>query len=177
MHQENELKLIKACLRNERAAQRELYDRYAPLMMAIAMRYMGNIDTAQDVVQDAFIKIFESLSQYTAKGSLEGWIQRITVNVALEYLRHTDWSNSLDCDEVVQMPTTSLTPIEKMSADELMTIIASLPSGFRTVFNMYAIEGYSHKEISQKLHIQESTSRSQYIRAKALIQKKLEDFK
>ncbi|MBP3350153.1 MAG: RNA polymerase sigma factor [Bacteroidaceae bacterium] len=175
MHTDDEQKLIKACMRNDRTAQRALYDRFAPYMMAIAIRYVGDYDTAQDVVQEAFIKVFASLNQYTAKGSLEGWVRRITVNSALEYLRSTDVFDSLDCDEVGQIPTMNITAIEKMSADELMNIIASLPAGYRTVFNMYAIEGYSHKEIAQIMGIQESSSRSQYIRAKLLIQKKIEN--
>ena len=177
MHQENELKLVKACLRNDRVAQKVLYDRYASLMMAIAVRYLGDTDVAQDIVQDSFIKIFESLGQYAFKGSLEGWIRRITVNSALEYMRHKVFPDSLDCEEVEQIPTRSFTAIDKISADELMSLIATLPTGFRTVFNMYAIEGYSHKEIAQVLGIQESSSRSQYLRAKMLIQKKMENFK
>ncbi|MBQ5749801.1 MAG: RNA polymerase sigma factor, partial [Bacteroidaceae bacterium] len=102
MHKDDEQKLIKACMRNDRTAQKALYDRFAPYMMAIAIRYVGDYDTAQDVVQEAFIKIFASLDQYTAKGSLEGWVRRITVNAALEYLRSKDVFDSLDSDEVTQ---------------------------------------------------------------------------
>lgn len=176
MHIDDEQKLIKACMRNDRTAQKALYDRFAPFMMAIAIRYVGDDDTAQDVVQEAFIKVFSSLNQYTAKGSLEGWVRRITINSALEYMRSKNIFNSIDDDEVTQIPTMNTSAIEKISADELMDIIASLPTGYRTVFNMYAVEGYSHKEIAQIMGIQESSSRSQYIRAKLLIQKKLEKY-
>ena len=104
-------------------------------------------------------------------------MRRITVNAALEYLRSIDSFSSIEDDEVAQVPTMNVSVIEKMQADELMEMIASLPAGYRTVFNMYAIEGYSHKEIAEQLSIQESTSRSQYIRAKLLLQKKLETYK
>ena len=177
MHTEKEQKLIKACMRNDRAAQKALYDRYAPYMMALAIRYVGDVDTAQDVVQEAFIKVFGSLHQYSAQGSFDGWVRRITVNAALEYLRSIDSFSSIEDDEVAQVPTMNVSVIEKMQADELMEMIASLPAGYRTVFNMYAIEGYSHKESAEQLSIQESTSRSQYIRAKLLLQKKLETYK
>lgn len=175
MHKEKEQKLIKACMRNDRAAQKALYDHYAPYMMALAIRYVGDADTAQDVVQEAFIKVFASLHQYSAQGTFDGWVRRITVNSALEVLRSKNVFDSLDTIEVGQIPAINATAIDKMSADELMNIIASLPAGYRTVFNMYAIEGYSHKEIAHIMGIQESSSRSQYIRAKMLIQKKIEN--
>jgi RNA polymerase sigma-70 factor (ECF subfamily) len=115
------------------------------------------------------------LHQYSAQGTFDGWVRRITVNSALEVLRSANVFDSLDTIEVEQMPAMNATAIDKMSADELMNIIASLPAGYRTVFNMYAIEGYSHKEIAHIMGIQESSSRSQYIRAKMLIQKKIEN--
>ena len=178
MHIKDELKLIEACKHNNRTAQKVLYNRFAPYMMATALRYTGDNDTAEDIVQEAFIKIFGSLHQYAAQGTLAGWVHRITVNVALEYLRSNNiLMNSIDTEEVMQLPALDDSVIEKMSADELLAVIASLPVGFRTVFNMYAVEGYSHKEISQILGIQESTSRSQYLRAKAYIQRNLEELK
>ncbi len=175
MHQDNEQKLIKACMRNDRAAQKALYDHYAPYMMALAIRYVGDVDAAQDVVQEAFIKVFASLHQYSGHGTFAGWVRRITVNAALEYLRSTRVFESLDTTEVEQVPAMNASAIEKISADELMEIVASLPAGYRTVFNMYAIEGYSHKEIAHIIGVQESSSRSQYLRAKMLIQKKIEN--
>lgn len=178
MHTKDELKLIEACKHNDRTAQKVLYNRFAPYMMATALRYTGDNDTAEDIVQEAFIKIFGSLHHYAAQGTLAGWVHRVTVNVALEYLRSNNiLMNSIDTEEVMQLPALDDSVIEKMSADELLAVIASLPVGFRTVFNMYAVEGYSHKEISQILGIQESTSRSQYLRAKAYIQRKLEELK
>ncbi|MBR5843599.1 MAG: RNA polymerase sigma factor [Bacteroidaceae bacterium] len=177
MHKEKEQNIIKACMRNDRTAQKALYDHFAPYMMALTLRYVGDADTAQDVVQEAFIKIFGSLHQFTAQGSLGSWVRRITLNAALEFLRSRNVFACIEDDEVMQMPTMNVSVIEKMQTDELMQLIAMLPAGYRTVFNMYAIEGYSHKEIAEQLGIQESSSRSQYIRAKMFLQKKLEKYK
>lgn len=175
MHYNDEKELIKACIGGSREAQYQLYDCYAPRMMSMAMRYVGDGDVAQDILQEAFIKVFASLESYAGRGSLEGWIRRVVVNVALEYLRRNDvLREAVELGEVVASP---IAPdvLDKFSADELMAIIASLPPGFRTVFNMYAIEGYSHKEIAEALGISENTSRSQYNRARLLIQKKIVD--
>lgn len=175
MHCNDEKELVKACLNGSREAQYRLYYSYAPRMMSTALRYVSDSDVAQDILQDAFIKVFASLESFSGLGSLENWIRRIVVNVALEYLRHNDVLR--EAVELGELYTSPINPtvLDKFSADELMAVIVSLPPGFRTIFNMYAIEGYSHKEIAQKLGITESTSRSQYNRARALIQKKLVD--
>ena len=176
MHPTDEKELVSACISNNRKAQQKLYEHYAPLMMTVAQRYVGDYDIAQDVLQDAFIKVFTSLDSFTGVGSLDGWIRRIVINSALEYLRSNDiLHETVELEEALTSATTTENAIDNISADELMKIIASLPSGFRTVFNMFAIEGYSHKEIAQQLNITESTSRSQYNRAKALIRKKIEN--
>ena len=175
MHLKEE-QLIEACMRNDRKAQREMYNRYVQRMMSIAVRYVGDPDVAKDVVQEAFIRVFTSLGQYKARGSFEGWLRRIVVNAALEYLRAGRvLFESIDSDEVVDMPAMDENVLERIATDDLLAIIASLPDGYRTVFNMYAIEGYSHKEIAERLGINEGSSRSQYLRAKALMQKKLND--
>ena len=143
--------------------------------MSVCIRYVGDMETAQDILQEAFIKVFTSLDMFVGKGSLEGWIRRIVVNTALEVLRKNDvLRETVGWEEVEINAAIDNTAVEKLSADELMAIIASLPSGFRTVFNMFAIEGYSHKEIASALGINESTSRSQYNRARNLIQKKIQ---
>lgn len=178
MHPIDEQRLVESCLQNNRIAQRRLYEQYAPAMKAVCYRYIGENDTAEDILQDAFIKVFMSLEDFTGKGSLEGWIRRIVVNSALEYLRRNDvLRNTIECDEILEFSSHEVDAIEKISAEELMDVIASLPSGFRTVFNMYAIEGYSHKEIAQILGINEGSSRSQYNRARMLIQKKIKQLK
>ena len=166
MQPKEEKELVAACIRNDRLAQKELYDRYARVMMAVCMRYVGDKDRAQDVLQEAFIKVFVSLPSFTGSGSLEGWIRRIVVNTALESLRKCDVMRDAAAIEDAEM---------RLSAEDLLGVIAALPPGFRTVFNMYAIEGYSHKEIADMLGISEGTSRSQYNRARSLIQKKIQE--
>lgn len=171
----DEQQLVEACLRNDRRAQKMLYNRFARVMMAVCIRYAGDADVAKDLLQDAFVKVFASLDTFAGKGSLEGWIRRIVVNTALEAIRKTDvLRDAVDWDNVeIEIPIDN-DAVGKLSADELLTVIASLPTGFRTVFNMFAIEGYSHKEIAAALGINESSSRSQYNRARNLIQKKIQ---
>ncbi len=171
----DEQQLVEACLRNDRRAQKMLYNRFARVMMAVCIRYAGDADAAKDLLQDAFVKVFASLDTFAGKGSLEGWIRRIVVNTALETIRKTDvLRDAVDWDNAeIEIPIDN-DAIGKLSADELLAVIASLPTGFRTVFNMFAIEGYSHKEIAAALGINESSSRSQYNRARNLIQKKIQ---
>lgn len=176
MQPKEEKELVAACIRNDRMAQKELYDRYARVMMAVCMRYVGDKDRAQDVLQEAFIKVFVSLPSFTGSGSLEGWIRRIVVNTALESLRKCDVMRDAAAIEDAEMQASvDVGVMERLSAEDLLGVIAALPPGFRTVFNMYAIEGYSHKEIAEMLGISEGTSRSQYNRARSLIQKKIQE--
>ena len=157
----NELQLIEGCRKGERRAQKELYDAYSRKMMGVCLRYVNDRETARDLLQDGFVKIFPSMDSYTGSGSFEGWMRKIFVNCALEYLRKS---------ELIQPDSSA---ISDMSAAELMNLVKELPVGFRTVFNMFAIEGYSHKESSEMLNITESTSRSQYTRAKQLLQRRI----
>ena len=161
----NELQLIEGCRKGERRAQKELYDAYSRKMMGVCLRYVNDRETARDLLQDGFVKIFTSMDSYTGSGSFEGWMRKIFVNCALEYLRKSDVLR-----EAIQPDSSA---ISDMSAAELMNLVKELPVGFRTVFNMFAIEGYSHKEISEMLNITESTSRSQYTRAKQLLQRRI----
>ncbi|MDR2953631.1 MAG: sigma-70 family RNA polymerase sigma factor [Prevotella sp.] len=165
--------LVAECKRGKPWAQKKLYELYAPVMMGICMRYASDRDTAQDILQDGFVKVFTKLDMYTGKGSLEGWMRRVFVTTALEYLRQNNalkFSVSIDeYTEVVE--NVSVSALDKLSADELMKCIEQLPSGYRTIFNLFAIEGYSHNEIAEILNIQESTSRSQFIRGRKLLQK------
>ena len=127
-------------------------------------------------MQDGFIKVFSSIRSYSYEGSFEGWMRRIFVNTALEALRKNDLlRNGVELNALEPQQEADYSAVEKISADELMELIAQLPPGFRTVFNMFVIEGYSHKEIGDALGITESTSRSQLTRAKRLLQKKLEE--
>ena len=129
-------------------------------------------------MQDGFIKVFSSIRSYSYEGSFEGWMRRIFVNTALEALRKNDLlRNGVELNALEPQQEADYSAVEKISADELMELIAQLPPGFRTVFNMFAIEGYSHREIAETLNINESTSRSQYTRAKRLLQKWIKELK
>ena len=145
-------------------------------MLAVCLRYVNDPETARDLMQDGFIKVFTSIDTYTGSGAFEGWLRKIFVNCALEYLRRNDvLRESTDLDNTAELDQPNSKAISDLSAAELMQLVHDLPAGFRTVFNMFAIEGYSHKEISEALGITESTSRSQYTRAKQLLQKKIKE--
>ena len=147
-------------------------------MLAVCLRYVNDPETARDLMQDGFIKVFTSIDTYTGSGAFEGWLRKIFVNCALEYLRRNDvLRESTDLDNTAELVQPNSNAISDLSAAELMQLVHDLPAGFRTVFNMFAIEGYSHKEISEALGITESTSRSQYTRAKQLLQKKIKEIK
>ena len=174
----DEIQLIKGCKGNKPKAQKGLYETYARKMMAVCLRYTNDRESAQDLLQDGFIKVFTAIGTYSGNGSFEGWMRKIFVNTALEYLRKNDiLRETVDIDSPDTLKEPDYSALEKISADELMELVRELPTGFRTVFNMFAIEGYSHKEIGEALGINESTSRSQFTRAKKLLQKKLEPFR
>lgn len=145
-------------------------------MLAVCLRYVNDKETARDLMQDGFIKVFTSIDTYTGSGAFEGWLRKIFVNCALEYLRRSDvLRESTDLDSTAELVQPDSNAISDLSAAELMQLVRDLPAGFRTVFNMFAVEGYSHKEISEVLGITESTSRSQYTRAKQWLQKKIKE--
>ena len=171
-----EKELIDNCRKNNPQAQRALYDLYARKMMAVCMRYGRDYDTAQDLMQEGFIKVFTAIDSYTGNGSFEGWVRKIFINTALEYLRRNDiLRETVDIDDNEPLQEIDDSTVEQMSADELMELIAELPAGFRTVFNLFVVEGYNHKEIGTMLGITESTSRSQLTRAKKWLQKRLNE--
>ena len=171
-----EKELIDNCRKNNPRAQRALYDLYARKMMAVCMRYGRDYDTAQDLMQERFIKVFTAIDSYTGNGSFEGWVRKIFINTALEYLRRNDiLRETVDIDDNEPLQEIDASTVEQMSADELMELIAELPAGFRTVFNLFVVEGYNHKEIGTMLGITESTSRSQLTRAKKWLQKRLNE--
>lgn len=168
--------LIAGCKRGDQNARKELYEQYAPAMLSVCMRYVNDRETARDLLQDGFIKVFTKFDTYAEIGSLGGWLRRVFVTTALEHLRHNDALKfSVSVDEYNDLnQKTNATAIDKLSADELMNCIAQLPNGYRTVFNLFALEGYSHKEIAEMLNIKESTSRSQFIRAREVLQKNVQ---
>lgn len=172
----DESQLIDDCKKGHPAAQRYLYEQYSRRMMSVCMRYVNNYETAKDLMHDGFIKIFMNIGSFSFEGSFEGWMRRVFVTTSLEFLRKNDvLKESYDISLSFEIQEYSETAIEQLSAKELLEIIASLPSGFRTVFNLYAIEGYSHKEIGEMLGIAESTSRSQFARARTLLQQKMSE--
>jgi len=170
----NERQLIESCRRGDRVGQKDLYDRFARKMMGVCYRYVNDKETAADLLQDGFVKVFQSLGSYSGVGSFEGWVRKIFVNTALEYLRKSDvLRDATDLDNTAEPVQPDDSAISSMTAGELMKLVQELPPGFRTVFNLFAIEGYSHKEISDMLNITESTSRSQFTRARQILQKKV----
>lgn len=172
----NEEHLIEGCRKGDRCAQKELYDKYSRKMMGVCLRYSNDRETARDLLQDGFVKVFTNIGSYVGTGSFEGWLRRIFVNCALEHLRKVDiLREAADLDNSAELIEPEASVTDHLSARELMAVIQQLPPGFRTVFNLFAIEGYSHKEIGDMLHITESTSRSQYTRARQLLQRTIKD--
>jgi RNA polymerase sigma-70 factor (ECF subfamily) len=163
--------LAAACADGKRDAQKQLFDRMAPKMMAVCLRYMGNREDAEDVLQEGFVTLFTKLDSYNGSGSFEGWARKIFVNTALMHLRKTDALGlSDDIQEARSLSTEEATPLQKMGYKELMDLIARLPADARTVFNMFVVEGYSHKEIAATLGCSEATSRSKLQRARLQLQ-------
>jgi RNA polymerase sigma-70 factor (ECF subfamily) len=173
----DEQELISGCKRKDTGARKKLYELYAPAMLGICVRYVAEKETARDILHEGFIKVFTKIDSYSGAGSFEGWIRRIFVTSALEYIRSEkafSGTVSLDyCDEKGGNGDTYI--VEKLSADEIVQCINELPAGFKTIFNLYAVEGYSHAEIAEMLHIQEASSRSQFSRARQLLQTKIQN--
>ena len=173
IYRAKEKELIDGCLRQNRQAQQSLYQRYAGKMYALCCRYVKDRMEAEDVLVMSFTKIFERIGQYKGDGSFEGWIRRVVVNESLTYLRkNKNMYLETDIEEAVYEPDYQKLENE-LEANDLMKLIESLPVGYRTVFNMYAIDGYNHQEIAEQLGISENTSKSQLSRARALLQKRL----
>lgn len=169
-----DLQLIESCRRGDRASQKAVYDRLASRMFPICIRYAGDKESAQDILQDGFITLFTKLDDFKGDGSFEGWARKIFVTTALMHLRKKDalkMSDELDLARGMKAETVSQT--QNLGYKELMSLILTLPPGFRTVFNLYALEGYSHKEISEMLGISETTSRTQLSRARVWLQNKI----
>ncbi len=168
--------LANKCIKGDPRAQRELFEMYAPKMMGVCLRYMKDQMQAEDVLQDGFVKVFTKLQKYEGNGSLEGWVRRIMVNTALDHLRKSNKFNAnISMDDVDYKVESDSDALSDLMEEDLLKLIQDMPDGYKTVFNMFAIEGYSHKEISDQLGISENTSKSQYSRAKAYLRTKLEE--
>lgn len=163
--------IFQGCLKNQAAAQRELYNRYSPKMLAVCYRFGHNREDAEDMLQEAFIKIFSQIHTFQNKGAFEGWIRRITVHTCINHLKKNKrFNESVDIIHAnsIQVREESVPSI--VQAKQVVECIRLLPIGYRTVLNLYAVEGYSHREIGELLDIEESTSRSQYTRARQMLE-------
>lgn len=166
-----ELELVQKCLRNDAVAQRTLFETYAPKMMAVCFRYLKDKMQAEDVLQMGFVKVFSNLHKFSGKGSLEGWIRRIMVNTSLDEIRkNKKFLLNQSVDEVNYKLGIPQNVDANLLENDLLKLVQNLPTGYRTIFNLFAIEGFSHKEIAEKLEISEGTSKSQYSRAKKILQ-------
>jgi RNA polymerase sigma factor (sigma-70 family) len=175
IYRHSEEELIKGCVRRERTAQKRLYEQFSPKMYTICCRYVKNAMEAEDVLVTAFTKILDRIDQYKFEGSFEGWVRRVVVNEALTYLRRNrSMYLETELEEADREPDYSSLS-DHLEAEDLLRMIQELPSGYRIVFNLYAIDGYSHKEIADQLNISENTSKSQLSRARVYLQKVLAD--
>ncbi len=170
--QTNEREWVRLCQKQDRKGQYAVYQYYAGKMMAVCRRYLGQSPDAEDALQEGFMKVFTKIDQFTEGKSFEGWIRRIMVNESLMKLRKNGsvYLKDIDATWDVGQPEDALM---HLSTQEIEQLIADMPDGYRTIFNLYAIEGYSHPEISQMLQISEGTSKSQLSRARALLQTKM----
>jgi RNA polymerase sigma factor (sigma-70 family) len=169
----NEQDLIKGCLKGDRVSQKQLYEIHSTKMYSLCYRYVKDSMLAQDILVTAFMKVFEKIGQFKNEGSFEGWIRRIMVNESLTFLRkQRSMYVETDLEQADREPDYDNIS-DHLEAEDLMKMIAELPAGYRIVFNMYAIDGYSHKEIAEHLGISENTSKSQLSRARTYLQKLL----
>lgn len=166
-----EQSILAGCLNNDPSAQRELYNRYSPKMLSVCYRFANSREDAEDMLQEGFIKVFTQMHTFQNKGAFEGWIRRIIVHTCINFLKkNKKFSNSIDLEQADYLEVREETMPSVMQARQIIECIRLLPLGYRTVLNLYAMEGYSHKEIADMLDIEESTSRSQYTRAKSMLE-------
>lgn len=166
--------LIQGCIQQDKKCQEELFRMYSGKMLSLCMRYARHQLEAEDILQDGFIKAFKNLEQFKFNGSFEYWLRRIMINTAIKNYRKSSTRNELlSGDAMPYDQGKSPDAYSNLGIEELMEIINQLPDGYRIVFNMYAIEGYSHKEIAEAMNIQESTSRSQLVKARKILQEKI----
>lgn len=163
--------IIAGCLHNDSFSQRELYSTYSPKMLSVCYRFAQSREDAEDMLQEGFIKVFTQIHTFENKGAFEGWIRRIIVHTCINFLKkYKKFNDSLDLDYAQNQPAKIETIASVLQGKQVIECIRLLPIGYKTVLNLYAIEGFSHKEIGKILDIEESTSRSQYTRAKAMLE-------
>lgn len=166
---------MEGCREGKSSSQRAMYEQFAPKMLAVCHRYARRSGDAEDMLQDAFVKVFQNVHRYDDRGSLEGWIRRIVVNTAIDHLRkHKYQLQEAEVNDAIHHEANVEDALDQLELEFLYEVIQSLPDGYRMIFNLYAIEGFSHAEIGEKLEIKESTSRSQYTRARGLLRKRIQ---
>jgi RNA polymerase sigma-70 factor (ECF subfamily) len=172
----NDLEIIEGCARHDRRAQQMLYDKYSRFLLGVCMRYATDRAEAEDILQDSFLKIYFSIKDFSGTGSFAGWLRKVAVNTAItHYHKNLKYRYHIEIEEYVSVETgTSSFEEDLFSSDELYKVLNQLPAGYRMVFNLYAVEGYKHKEIAEMLGIDTNTSKSQYSRAKAVLRDKLD---
>lgn len=163
--------LIEGCIQGNRKMQQALYDRFASKMYGVCLRYAGNTDEAQDILQEGFIKIFKKIGSFRSEGSFEGWVRRIFVNTSIEHFRKKNYLQPITEKEEDTVEGKYLSVLDTLAEKDIISLVQQLSPGYRTVFNMYVIEGYTHKEIADMLGISEGTSKSQLSRAKLILQR------
>ncbi len=168
--------LVSECLKGKSSAQRALFQAHSGKMFAICLRYMGNSMEAEDVLQESFIKVFEKLNQWKGDGPLGGWIRTIVVNTSLTRIKNNKkFQLDKNIDEAVTVFDNGEDQLEALQAADLMKLIAQMPDGYKTVFNLFVVEGYGHKEIGDLLGVSESTSKTQFLKAKNWLVKRINE--
>jgi RNA polymerase sigma factor (sigma-70 family) len=170
---QSEAELIRGCLQRERKCQWLLYQRYAPVLLSVTMRYAVDKPQAEDMLQETFIKVFNHIESFRSEGSFEGWMRRIAVHTSIEWLRKHQFISQMAEIETAPLNQFQEDAFHKLAADDLIRMIQDLSPGYRTVFNLYAIEGYTHREIAEMLNISEGTSKSQFARARYILEKRI----
>lgn len=172
--------IIKGCIAGKRSAQNALYRKFSAMMLSVCMRYAQNRDEAEDILQEAFIKIFQNIATFRGEGSFEGWMKRIMINHALNhYRKNKKIPFHQDIDEINEQEILNKEEVsghhEPVSAEILLSLIQLLPQGYRMVFNLYVFEEYSHKEIANELNISENTSKTQLLKARRMLRRRLSE--
>lgn len=170
-----EEQLIQGCIKNNAFCQKQLFERYASRMLGVSQRYARNSADAEDILQDAFIKVFDKITQFKFEGSFEGWVRRIVVNTALKKYTVSRYDKEITGYEVREKDEGALEPAaySHLTEKDLLALIHNLPEGYRVIFNLYVVEGYQHDEIAGMLGIQAGTSRSQLVKARNMLQKQI----
>ena len=168
--------LIEGSIRGDRKMQHELYNRFAAKMYGVCLRYATNAEEAEDILQEGFIKVFKKIASFRGEGSFEGWIRRIFVNTAIEHYRKKTYLQPITEHEEATVEGKYLSVLDSLAEKDIIKLVQQLSPGYRTVFNMYVVEGYTHKQIAEELGISEGTSKSQLSRAKQILQDLVKTF-